>query len=177
MRISDWSSDVCSSDLRLLRERDLVVMARRRFVIGQRRQRPRRVFGGVAQVDIISAGARAVERGYLVIAARGAGLDLGRHAANVALRLGQAAKGFGQAALHFLNLLVQFGDQVGLALVGVGIEEARVLAERAHPFGDAALRHALRLENRVGARGERSEEHQSELQSLMRTSYAVFWLE
>src|SRR3546814_624518 len=45
---------------RLLRERDLVVMARRRFVIGQRRQRPRRVFGGVAQVDIISAGARAV---------------------------------------------------------------------------------------------------------------------
>src|SRR3546814_18537977 len=87
MRISDWSSDVCSSDL-----------------------------------------ARAVERGYLVIAARGAGLDLGRHAANVALRLGQAAKGFGQAALHFLNLLVQFGDQVGLALVGVGIrsEERRV---------------------------------------------------
>src|SRR3546814_20417220 len=83
MRISDWSSDVCSSDLardacRLLRERDLVVMARRRFVIGQRRQRPRRVFGGVAQVDIISAGARAVERGYLVIAARGAGLDLDR---------------------------------------------------------------------------------------------------
>src|SRR3546814_4354650 len=99
MRISDWSSDVCSSDL-----------------------------------------ARAVERGYLVIAARGAGLDLGRHAANVALRLGQAAKGFRLAALHFLNLLVQFGDPVGLALVGVGIEEARVLAERAHPFGDAALR-------------------------------------
>src|SRR3546814_14089268 len=95
MRISDWSSDVCSSDL-------------------------------------------------------------------VALRLGQTAEGFGQAALHFLNLLVQFGDQVGLALVGVGIEEARVLAERAHPFGDAALRHALRLETRVGARGERRHEVRSE---------------
>src|SRR3546814_9966332 len=111
-------------------------MARRRFVIGQRRQRPRRVFGGVSQVDIISAGARAAERGYLVIAAWGAGLDLGRHAADVALRLGQTAEGFGQAALHFLDLLVQFGDQVGL----------------------------------------RSEEHTSELQSLMRISYAVFCL-
>src|SRR3546814_4289637 len=118
MRISDWSSDVCSSDL-------------------------------------------------------------------VALRLGQTAEGFGQAALHFLDLLVQFGDQVGLALVGVGIEEARVLAERAHPFGDAALRHTLRLENRVGARGERrhavepalrSEEPTSELKSLMRNPYAVLCL-
>ncbi len=140
--------------LGLLRQRDLVVMARRGLVIGERRQRPRRIFGGVAQVDVISAGARAVECGDLVIAAGRAILDIGGDAANLDLGLGQAAEGFGKARLNRLHLGVEFGDQLRLALVGVGIEEARVLAERAHPFGDRPLGHPLRLEDRVGARAE-----------------------
>ena len=83
---------------RFLGERDLVVMAGHRLVIGEGRQGPFRPFGGVAQVDVISAGPRAVERRRLVIAARRAGLDRRRHAADLAGRARQPAEIVGQAA-------------------------------------------------------------------------------
>src|SRR3546814_6038517 len=44
------------------------------------------------------------------------------------------------------------------------------------PGGDAALRGARAAGGFAGARQARSEEHTSELQSLMRISYAVFCL-
>src|SRR3546814_6660756 len=126
MRISDWSSDVCSSDL----ERQLAVlefqrpfeqMSRRAFVIGEGGKRIARPFGGIAQVDEEDAGARAVGGARLRRPARRADLNLGRHAADFIGRLRHTAE---------------------------------------------YLRQPVR-----------SEEHTSELQSLMRTSYAVFCLQ
>src|SRR3546814_6531862 len=61
--------------------------------------------------------------------------------------------------------------------------EAAVVVERAHRLGEDHVGAGLdigrrALDRRVDAlrRGGRSEEHTSELQSLMRTSYAVFCL-
>src|SRR3546814_7815679 len=48
-------------------------------------------------------------------------------------------------------------------------------AERARPHR-LSSRRARALSGHEGARGDRSEEHTSELQSLMRISYAVFCL-
>src|SRR3546814_2845792 len=50
--------------------------------------------------------------------------------------------------------------------------------QRAAPFDDAVAMHGFVVGEVVGARRprERSEEHTSELQSLMRISYAVFCL-
>src|SRR3546814_4072695 len=74
----------------------------------------------------------------------------------------------------FRSLLVL---QLGVALVGIGAEAARIGV----PHVDAGLALGGPLgELPAGAAGggdaERSEEHTSELQSLMRISYAVFCL-
>src|SRR3546814_10751151 len=108
MRISDWSSDVCSSDLaRLDREED------------------------AEHHDHHQAGERA------------------EHGAE---RRGDAPDGAGQIV----------GDRLGIDL-----EIAHAVG--ACPGGDTLdLRHHDLL--------QRSEEHTSELQSLMRISYAVFCL-
>src|SRR3546814_4277165 len=106
MRISDWSSDVCSSDLP---EQDQVPPVR---AIGQRAE-------GQAQYRIEDHEAEADQGTDLRVAEREFALD----------RLDQQA------------------DQ-------------RPIHERQH----------------VGDRQQRSEEHTSELQSLLRISYAVFCL-
>src|SRR3546814_10503923 len=103
MRISDWSSDVCSSDLRDL----------------------------VAVVD------RAL--GLIVLIARG---------------------------------LVDRPDEQRV-LRGVGCADAGELHVGPLDSGERLAQGGLRLCRR---RGARSEEHTSELQSLMRISYAVFCL-
>src|SRR3546814_7095955 len=109
MRISDWSSDVCSSDLRLAqRDPAVVVPATGRRVRGA---------AGMAAVPApTGAGGRRAGRGGRGSAVAVAGLD-------------------------------------DLALVGAGLAAGG-----------------------GGWRGRRSEEHTSELQSLMRISYAVFCL-
>src|SRR3546814_2088105 len=113
MRISDWSSDVCSSDL--------------------------------------VAGAGCRERGLRARIARDEGFE-DLFADLVGVRAGRRAEP---------------GDEVG----GLGVH-------RAHRF----LQHARRQPSPAGVRGAnlaavaKSEEHTSELQSLMRTSYAVFCL-
>src|SRR3546814_5501567 len=115
MRISDWSSDVCSSDLRIEAVEILEGIDAVLVIGGLRRQRQRRseVEVGVQFEDIgLGAIAGIAERGDFAQVARL------RHAA-----------------------------------IGIfGIEQADIIA--------------------VG----RSEEHTSELQSLMRISYAVFCL-
>src|SRR3546814_10788184 len=100
MRISDWSSDVCSSDLFL--------------------HRPL---------------AHALERGERVA--------------------------------HRITILMRLDRETGLARVEIGREA-----------GDAEATHIVHEHAQfVGQRHvERSEEHTSELQSLMRISYAVFCL-
>src|SRR3546814_2611645 len=65
---------------------------------------------------------------------------------------------------------------VGVRTAG-GAAERRALQERTRPGGRGAYRRMdeeLRLQ--CAGPGERSEEHTSELQSLMRISYAVFCL-
>src|SRR3546814_7651082 len=104
MRISDWSSDVCSSDLRARRARN----------------------DGEAELD----------RGALR-------LDLVAHRADMF--------GLGSDEDHVMRF-----DDLGETFV----------------FGQEAIARM----DRVGAGDLRSEEHTSELQSLMRISYAVFCL-
>src|SRR3546814_6500344 len=105
MRISDWSSDVCSSDLKAVRERD-------------------------------------VHRHFLEL-----------HPVAVEARL----------LRHHLDPDILFGLEVDDH--AVRIELARADAR------EDIVRHRLELDQHF-----RSEEHTSELQSLMRISYAVFCL-
>src|SRR3546814_9283724 len=115
MRISDWSSDVCSSDLAGDR------------IVPKQRNRDR---GGLARI-----------LGEAVEAARG---------------MARRAHRFDDPALaHQLQ-----------HVVGVAIAEPREAVEQALAF----------LFARIGEIDVRSEEHTSELQSLMRISYAVFCL-
>src|SRR3546814_7609552 len=67
-----------------------------------------------------------------------------------------------------------------------GVQNALGIEAILHPLGQCRHRAVLRLEHRrrraqlqrrADQRGVRSEEHTSELQSLMRTPYAVFCLE
>src|SRR3546814_8091494 len=116
MRISDWSSDVCSSDLRC----------------GQR-----------AHFDIVA-----------------------RHDARTQLlrdRVGAAAAGDGARRLG------EVGGEFGrLRLCRPGREIERNLLQAEHRVARVGGQHLAPV--------DRSEEHTSELQSLMRISYAVFCL-
>src|SRR3546814_4871571 len=69
------------------------------------------------------------------------------------------------------------GERLGRAACGENLDAA--LAEEAAELGEARLvgnREQGALDRRCGVDGHRSEEHTSELQSLMRISYAVFCL-
>src|SRR3546814_8693153 len=138
MRMSDWSSDVCSSDL----------------VADLQRQRQ--------------------QIGCLLV----------EHVGRIAGRPGQHA-GAGLAAV------APAADRVADCLVhglGEAAELADVEEDPARVLGGILARdeHHLGLQDAGGADhaatrlddglGQRSEEHTSELQSLMRTSYAVFCL-
>src|SRR3546814_1048432 len=116
MRISDWSSDVCSSDL----EAGVLLGAKADYVAGH-------------------------SLGEYTALCAAQSLDLATTARLLKLRgrSMQAAVPVGQGAMA--------------ALLGLDYEAANAVAEEA-------------------AQGEicRSEEHTSELQSLMRNSYAVF---
>src|SRR3546814_10201189 len=121
MRISDWSSDVCSSDL------------------------------GFGEVD-----------GYQAAHARLAHGNAGQLLRGLHRRLVVGDK-------QELYLLAHLRDHGGEA-ADVGLVERRVdLVEQAE-------RRRVELEDREHQRHGRSEEHTSELQSLMRISYAVFCL-
>src|SRR3546814_1521169 len=118
MRISDWSSDVCSSDLELQR----VVLESQGRAVEQLHQPG-------ALVELLQRGDGCMLE---------AGIGLGQDTPEVAV---------GDAAGNE-------GTNHGESDLGIG------------PAGEAA----------DFPRGERSEEHTSELQSLMRISYAVFCL-
>src|SRR3546814_10580049 len=120
MRISDWSSDVCSSDLRLFLRLD-----RHRLVVH------------VVEPEEV----RQVQLGG------GAGLDADRGAAEF----------LGAGDAEFLR----HHEALTVVVVHTDEGEAEVCVARQGPGGVA---------------GERSEEHTSALQSLLRISYAVFCL-
>src|SRR3546814_6789486 len=119
MRISDWSSDVCSSDL----EDGQLLLDRADHAVA----------------------VRAVARGDVAAAAVGRGIDVVPFRGGLEARRVLVAQGVGP------------GGDAGQGRVLLAGQQARDLG--------------------VGGRGEvRSEEHTSELQSLMRISYAVFCL-
>src|SRR3546814_5957464 len=128
MRISDWSSDVCSSDLE---HGHLCVGEPHRVAV------ERQVQSQVA--GLVGEGTLRERRRVVVVPVR-AGAALGAGAAG------------------------------GLdAPFSVGPIDGRL--QRLRRAGSIALRSGA-----CGAERERSEEHTSELQSLMRISYAVFCL-
>src|SRR3546814_10919578 len=109
MRISDWSSDVCSSDLVVTGQVDLLLLEQPRFV----------------RIGVDRAGQRGAECGHV------------------------------RAAVALRDVVGEGEDVLIIAVV---------------PFErdlDADI---------VALAGDRSEEHTSELQSLMRISYDVFCL-
>src|SRR3546814_2671413 len=156
MRISDWSSDVCSSDLWRPAGRDRKAqqaIVERHQRLGARAHRAQD-FG---MVGVEPAGERA-ERGQDQL---GAGRDEAspRHAA---------------AAQRHPPFGMKMARKLGARLAG-----HRFMAK--HQPRDLGLVHdlaAAMVDPRgiVIARDPRSEEHTSELQSLMRISYAVFCL-
>src|SRR3546814_10236167 len=162
VRISDWSSDVCSSDLPLRRaggDRAGMVAA------GSRRAADPRLlsFGGCARPPFLGVPqwtARPGERASALVCAW-------------AVRMTGYAELAAATNFSFLRGASQPADMVAqaisLGLQGIGIADRNTVAGvvRAH----VALRKA-----RAQAKEDRSEEHTSELQSLMRISYAVFFL-
>src|SRR3546814_6876146 len=127
MRISDWSSDVCSSDLLRL------------LVNGEERQHSNTrdmIFDCAAQVADLST-AMTLEPGDVIFTGTPSGVAAGMRPPR----------------------WLKAGDRVRAEISGIGHIEALIVDE-------VAEIHAP----------ERSEEHTSELQSLMRISYAVFCL-
>src|SRR3546814_9909254 len=138
MRISDWSSDVCSSDLRPDAARDAA---------------DHRVFG----VHAVREEEAEVRREVVDLhAAREVRLDVREAVAERERELADRIRaGFGD---------VIAGDRHRVEILDPVLDE--ILLDVAH-----------HLQRELGAEDAgRSEEHTSELQSLMRNSYAVFCL-
>src|SRR3546814_2898828 len=127
MRISDWSSDVCSSDLQLDVETGLSA--------GQRRDR---------RLD-------PLDRAGMV------------GAPDVDQFVGR---------LRLLEMIGEVGAEIGPASVRLPDRAILVVAEAGR--SEQRQFHRLPIVGRFALRRLRSEEHTSELQSLMRISYAVF---
>src|SRR3546814_7758432 len=137
MRISDWSSDVCSSDLD-----------------------EARALAGVSRAGRLPGG--GVDASYQRRRLADAERPGGQPREGDALRLGAEAS-------WEVDLFGRVRRGVEAAEAEVGGAEALLRAARAAVTADVAG-HYFEL------RGSRSEEHTSELQSLMRISYAVFCL-
>src|SRR3546814_1106725 len=158
MRISDWSSDVCSSDLAL---DDLPLVSRH---------------AGALRSEHGSRGLLFLWRENGIVGADVASHDLAppgvaREPHALLLLLAKAKLGDGDkpiddviAALHAII------HKLGLILVA-DHEQRRGLC-RAKVRRELDVGFAPVVEHAIG----RSEEHTSELQSLMRISYAVFCL-
>src|SRR3546814_1554418 len=135
MRISDWSSDVCSSDLHA--DHDQAASGGEcLYVVGQIAR------AHVVEDDVGAAGVlEHLDEGLLAIVDSSARAQVGTD--------GQLLRGSGG------------GEHFGAERTG------ELDRERADPAGAPVHQEPL-------ARFERSEEHTSELQTLMRIVYAVF---
>src|SRR3546814_4732173 len=143
MRISDWSSDVCSSDLAAaeLVDRDDALLEE---VVGDR-------------------GNPALVVAHLVV---GAGAELLDAAAQL-VGGDEAALGIRQQAQDGVDPLLPGRVVVLAGFHGAGRQAAHVVVAAQQEMGAARAAPDFFL-------AHRSEEHTSELQSLMRISYAVF---
>src|SRR3546814_6112080 len=138
MRISDWSSDVCSSDLlaQAVGLGDPVQLAQGQLQPGAQRVAFSR--GGKAGFHAVEQRQQVGKQALVGEAARA--LELAGHALALVVQVGTLAQRIAAQLLQFRPQRLQLGDQ------------------------------------RVVVVSHRSEEHTSELQSLMRISYAVFCL-
>src|SRR3546814_3147148 len=127
MRISDWSSDVCSSDLDLAGALGLLQAGK--------------VDAFEAMVANFQATSQRIKYSLVPVVAAVRGLALG---------------GGCEFQMHSARTVAHLESYIGLVEAGVGLL----------PAGGGLKELAVR----------RSEEHTSELQSLMRISYAVFCL-
>src|SRR3546814_3859786 len=147
MRISDWSSDVCSSDLAL----DVVDAA------DPQRRRGLRVLDLLAD-HLQPEPVRALDRRAHLVADR-AFTELAR------IARGQAH----EAQRHLREQGVGFR-------AGAVLAQAQLHAGRHHRAAELLQCHRVHQRLVLAHVDDRSEEHTSELQSLMRISYAVFCL-
>src|SRR3546814_4738670 len=161
MRISDWSSDVCSSDLpRIVTQTDLALKPRERAA----RIFPKRGGTGESAEVGLYLGLHLVERGSVALfcGTKEGVISLCRRAAEIfdrAVALPRPLDASNAAEIARLTHLARLN--LGAAQDVTQASALGILANQGNtPQG-------LRL---------RSEEHTSELQSLMRISYAVFCL-
>src|SRR3546814_3196298 len=164
MRISDWSSDVCSADLAQMADDADGEMPRRRLERGERGRQGR---GGLMDDPELVAETDGDVVAHQVVQAD--------------QQVGAIHRAMRRRGVAFLKPVdVRAGEAEDQRPVGITLAEVahRVRAppgvDRHHEVGRCAVvmprhRHAM-VE-------VRSEEHTSELQSLMRTSYAVFCLQ
>src|SRR3546814_9828229 len=172
MRISDWSSDVCSSDL-----------GRFAHPFGHGLVHRDRARGLIANISLIAIRGHAETFEHVLI-------DRIRSPAIAAA----AAKIAARHAFERVHIDAERAKRIRLELVGdrgnIGqlvqplVELLRfrnllaTLLDHLHGLLDLfdMLEHGRAIEHRDTLRTGRSEEHTSELQSLMRISYAVFCL-
>src|SRR3546814_5489580 len=154
MRISDWSSDVCSSDLSPAggRRASFGADPLRGFAYSLRRGKLH--LCSTNRITWIGAAGQRVGRQV-----PGDGLQVAPHVAGTA-----AVALFLAGHLHRVSHRAQSLDNLRREGAGLGLDHVR------HPLVVVARQRGNLL------RVERSEEHTSELQSLMRISYAVFAL-
>src|SRR3546814_410300 len=167
MRISDWSSDVCSSDLRLRKQGAIRTPAE--FVAKQMDDAGALGGGehGLRLADI----ERERFFAHHVAAAR----DRGQRQRGMRVRRRHDRRDSGAAARDGIIEIGVAGDDA--ALLGTTRGTRGVGADQADDIETGgAQRRYMRTAAEAGADDERSEEHTSELQSLMRISYAVFCL-
>src|SRR3546814_7810644 len=142
MRISDWSSDVCSSDLQIDQRTGLAAAARAEG----------REVMEAAGIDRARSAEETARRGDLVkiLPIDGATRSGGSTWQSI-------ARGTGRVEVDQLNGEI-------------------VLLGRLHGVPTPVNAMLQQVGNELALSGARSEEHTSELQSLMRISYAVFCL-
>src|SRR3546814_4223431 len=149
MRISDWSSDVCSSDLLLRAEATLAECA---------------VPTAVPRLDIVPA----------IVDLSGAEIEL----VEFQDRLHRLQKALASAEAGQWDIcLIDCPPSLGMLTLNALIAAETLLVPlQCEFFALEGLSQLLTTVERVRGRFNRSEEHTSELQSLMRLSYAVFCL-
>src|SRR3546814_733583 len=157
MRISDWSSDVCSSDLRLQERHGIVADEGGDGTQDNGAERPR-IASRRCDRNQTRDNARTETKGRSLMSVK-------THCDHP----GKSRSRRGDKSVHHRKS----GRAIGFER-RTGIE-----AEPANPKqagADACHGQAVRGHGLPGVADARSEEHTSELQSLMRISYAVFCL-